>query len=668
MNETHLKTKTKWALGILLVLSLIIGMTVMVSAGSNAKIVESGTCGSGAKWELDSNGTLTIFGSGMTSDSFDGLSDKDKIKKVEVTSDISTIGDGLFLRCNNLEEVHVAKCVSSVGANAFDFCPQLKKVVLEEGVFEIGKNAFAHCANLSSVSLPDTLITIEDGAFSGCASLEKISLPDNLRTIGVAAFYQNGLKKIDLPNGITYLEGAFSGCEALEEVSLPDQLEAIGEATFMGCFALSNIELPSTLTSIGNKAFMACNKLENITIPENVTSLSSSPFPVKANVYFIGACPNFDSKSCENFSGRLYYPCGDKTWTAAKMQKYSGDPIWVKYHAYKDGICPVCGAIASCRIYGDNPYDTSCAIVEKMKEVLGVEKFDTMILASSTDFPDAISASYLAAKKHAPILLIDPEEDDANLIVKYLKKNLLSQGTLYVLGGENVFGEKMISLLDTTAKEQNSVMKQIAGADRYETNRLLLDEAGAPTDEIILCSGEDYVDAVSASATGKPILLVDNNTSNPMDSDPVNNYLKQHVSKDAKITIIGGTDSIKPYFEKYWKTMMGFKNVERLAGQNRYETSILVAKKFFDLSELKMVGLAWAEEFSDAFCGGPLAYAMDAPILLVDESINPDDYGFLPKEIRVIGFGGAGNKKGRLTDKTMHYFNPNKITEYKYQG
>lgn len=55
-------------------------------------------------------------------------------------------------------------------------------------------------------------------------------------------------------------------------------------------------------------------------------------------------------------------------------------------------------------------------------------------------------------------------------------------------------------------------------------------------------------------------------------------------------------------------------NRERIAGENRYKTSVEISKKTFQSAET--VILASGENFPDALAGGQLALAKNGPILL----------------------------------------------------
>ncbi|MBQ6560484.1 MAG: cell wall-binding repeat-containing protein, partial [Erysipelotrichaceae bacterium] len=58
--------------------------------------------------------------------------------------------------------------------------------------------------------------------------------------------------------------------------------------------------------------------------------------------------------------------------------------------------------------------------------------------------------------------------------------------------------------------------------------------------------------------------------------------------------------------------------VERIYGQNRYVTSIVIADTFFDSPSKAVLAYAWT--FPDGLSSGPLANALNAPIILVDKN------------------------------------------------
>ena len=273
-------------------------------------------------------------------------------------------------------------------------------------------------------------------------------------------------------------------------------------------------------------------------------------------------------------------------------------------HDYDGAVCRDCGHRKTSeedpgRIYGKARYDTAIKVAEKYKSSSG--EFNNVIVAYGKNFPDALSGGYLAKVRNAPILLVEPSEE--NRIVDYICNNIASNGTVYILGGTGVVS----SAFENKVKARGITTKRLGGKDRYETNMNILKEAGVKIEDILVCTGNGYADSLSASAAGKPILLVGNALT-----DSQKSYIKGLSTK--QFYLIGGTGAVKPAIEKGLKEL-GLKT-ERLAGSTRYETSTAVAKKFF--VKAATVVLAYAKNFPDGLSGGPLAMMKSAPIVLTD--------------------------------------------------
>ncbi len=348
-----------------------------------------------------------------------------------------------------------------------------------------------------------------------------------------------------------------------------------------------------------------------------------------------------------------------------------GEVIERLEHHYAAGVCTDCGSTAMftdadiIRLYGSTRYYTAYAAAEQLRENYNLEKFNSIIVTYAKNFPDALSASYLAAQKKAPILLVDPANHEGdNLAYNYIRGKLAKNGTLYIVGGNSAIPPEYVSELQNLAKAQSFNVKRLFGNDRYATNLKILNEAGAPTNELIICTGESSADALSASATGKPILLID--TSNKACVENAESYIKSHLGLSARIYIVGGKKAIKTFLEDDL-AKLGYSNVRRLAGSTRYDSSILVAKTLFNTTNLEVATLVWGENFPDALCAGPLAYQLGAPLILIDKSMSPSQYKFMPSTVKVLGVGGPGAKDNQLTKNVLGYLRTGKYQEIFYQ-
>lgn len=277
------------------------------------------------------------------------------------------------------------------------------------------------------------------------------------------------------------------------------------------------------------------------------------------------------------------------------------------------------------RVAGDTRYDTAYKNADALKKQLDLEMFDSAVVACGTNYPDALSASYLAKVKNAPLLLSDVGEVQGT--VEYIRKNVTKGKTVYLIGGRRVLPEEIKTLLGSDYD-----VKRIEGADRFLTNLAVLKEANVNNEEIMVCSGLGYADALSAAATGRPVLLVD---------DALTAEQKAFLGgiNPAKFYIVGGKKAVN---DNVQASLSAMKNTERIAGADRFDTAVQVAKKFFDMKSSTVV-IANGNGFADGIVAGVTAMANKAPLLLVD-SDNLKGVADFVKEAgakRSIVMGGA---------------------------
>ena len=228
--------------------------------------------------------------------------------------------------------------------------------------------------------------------------------------------------------------------------------------------------------------------------------------------------------------------------------------------------------------------------------------FDSAVVACGSNYPDALSAAYLAKVKNAPLLLSDVGEVQGT--VDYIRKNVAKGKTVYLIGGRRVLPEEIKTILGSDYD-----VKRIEGADRFLTNLAVLKEANVNNEEIMVCSGLGFADAISAAATGRPVLLVD---------DVLTAEQKDFLGgiNPAKFYIVGGKKSVS---DNVQTALTAMRSTERIAGTDRFDTAVQVAKKFFDMKSSTVV-IANGNGFADGIVAGVTAMANNAPLLLVDDS------------------------------------------------
>ena len=254
------------------------------------------------------------------------------------------------------------------------------------------------------------------------------------------------------------------------------------------------------------------------------------------------------------------------------------------------------------RVSGDTRYDTAYKNADALKKQLGLEMFDSAVVACGTNYPDALSSAYLAKVKNAPLLLSEARE--VNGTVDYIRKNVTKGKTVYLVGGADVLPEQIKTILGSDYD-----VKRLEGEDRFLTNLAVLKEANVNNEEVMICSGLGYADALSAAATGKPVMLVGKTLTKEQ---------KEYLAgiNPAKFYIVGGSDVVSDRVKAELETM---RSVERISGEDRYETALNVAKKFFDMTSSTVV-IATGDGFADGLVGSVTAIANNAPLLLANRN------------------------------------------------
>lgn len=151
--------------------------------------------------------------------------------------------------------------------------------------------------------------------------------------------------------------------------------------------------------------------------------------------------------------------------------------------------------------------------------------------------------------------------------------------------------------------DYNSNIKILTGDDRYLTNFEVLKHALGDEKRILVISGAQYIDGISAAATGLPILLVE---------DFVHFYQLDFLSrkKGLEFIIVGSIDVVNSIVAKQ---LAEIGKVMRIEGRNRYETSVEVAKYFFpNTSKITLV-----DNEVDGLVASQLE---DGPIIIVNNN------------------------------------------------
>ena len=294
------------------------------------------------------------------------------------------------------------------------------------------------------------------------------------------------------------------------------------------------------------------------------------------------------------------------------------------------------------RIYGKDRIDTSIQIAKSY-----IKTSEFAILANQNNFPDSLSATVLSKKYNAPILLTDANTADKSLIEEI--KRLQTKYFVKIGGEKSISNEVAIQLLPEKSK-----VKSYKGADRYATNAEIIKEF-KDADTCIIASGENFADSLSigafATKNGYPIVLVQ--------KDKINDVTKQAL-KDSKIKkcyIVGGENSVSKSLEKELPQV-----IERIAGNDRYETSLKIADKFY--KDAQGAYLASGEVFADSLAINPIAARFDVPLILTPKDKLPQktqEYLDNSKIVQIAIIGGEKTVSKQIQQE-LGKTNPNVAT------
>jgi len=321
--------------------------------GGPVIIAEGKINGDTITWMLDEEGLLTFEGTGpipnYSNDSQPWRIYIDRIKALQVSDGITSIGSSAFYGYYNLETAELGRDVKSVGTRTFGGCTKLTELTISDAMDVANYEGYQYSFEdtpLRTVYVPATVTFIEDNFYNktsitefvcagdgmdgyfdvdgvlyhrddytGVQTLVKVphsmDLPDTLTVvdgthiIGEKAVQNNSsFKWVDLPEGLQTIKGhAFEECDSLLDVFYSEGLITIEDYAFHHCDRLLRVELPDSTTTIKADAFKECGWLYEVKLGRGVTSVGPRAFE---------ACPNLteltlsDAMDVANYEGYQY--------------------------------------------------------------------------------------------------------------------------------------------------------------------------------------------------------------------------------------------------------------------------------------------------------------------------------------------------------------------------
>ncbi|WP_205745969.1 cell wall-binding repeat-containing protein [Egibacter rhizosphaerae] len=268
------------------------------------------------------------------------------------------------------------------------------------------------------------------------------------------------------------------------------------------------------------------------------------------------------------------------------------------------------------RISGDDRIETALELARTF------DASDEVVIGRADDYADALAGGPLAAAGQAPLLLTPQDglrEDVATEIDR------LRADTAHVLGGEAALSEEVEGELEDAGI---TTIERHEGENRFATTAAVADALDTDVDTVFLVEGDHpdpdrgWPDAVSVSTLAayeqQPILLA------LQDHLPEGTEAALEALDPDEVVVVGGSAAVSDEVAAEAERIVG--DLDRLSGENRYETSAAVADRaaeagIADDHAWVASGHGWADSLAAAPVAGATTEAGTAPtgnLLLVD--------------------------------------------------
>lgn len=255
------------------------------------------------------------------------------------------------------------------------------------------------------------------------------------------------------------------------------------------------------------------------------------------------------------------------------------------------------------RVFGDNRFETSLEIAKE-----SYENPKNIVIANGIVSADALSVGPLANELDAPILLVENNKISKD-ILNYIESSKAEN--IYIVGGKSSVSTKVENEIENI---NNLKVSRIYGDDRFETSLEISKELINNYNynkSVVIANGlnnkeaDALVSAAYATESKQPIILVTNKAI----TNEVKDGLEELKVKSA--VIAGGISTVPNNITKGTDIDV----LERISGQNRYETSLRMAEK---LKNVETVIIANGGKSADALASAPLSKTKNGAILLTN--------------------------------------------------
>jgi len=274
---------------------------------------------------------------------------------------------------------------------------------------------------------------------------------------------------------------------------------------------------------------------------------------------------------------------------------------------------------------------------------------NTVIIANTEVFADALAATPLADVLDAPVLLNNPGNSLSGQVASFLEQRPQFTRAI-VLGGTDVFGAGMTDGLLGTGSINN--VDRIAGSNRYQTAvelaiAAVVEDAGRNSEidldqaNIFMADGTNFPDALAAGAAaaehnGVVLLTRGSQGLDSVTYGAINltNAFQQayqvprwnEFADNSSVITVGGPAAAGT--AAGWLSDPVEADLD-IIGADRYDTAVKLAERFFDFDDIYndnngrlpgYITFASGQKFADGVVAGAYAANANGPLLLTRQN------------------------------------------------
>ena len=191
------------------------------------------------------------------------------------------------------------------------------------------------------------------------------------------------------------------------------------------------------------------------------------------------------------------------------------------------------------RFAGQTRYDTALAVYQQAQDMLSVQWSNNAIVATGSNFTDALSISPYAYATSSPIFLSDRTETDKGTTAALASGKFASA---IIVGGTAVVPTQ----IDTYLSSRGVAVSRLAGETRYDTSvriaQFVLKSFTTQPNDIVFATGTNFPDALSGSALAgthrTALLLVADKNS------PTLTFAQQQIPQPQHLYVLGGKSAV----------------------------------------------------------------------------------------------------------------------------